>query len=36
MKGNDFNGRNMAIMAGEKATVAAMGEIKRKLKAMQQ
>ncbi|WP_025915991.1 patatin-like phospholipase family protein [Herminiimonas sp. CN] len=36
MKGNDFNGRNVAIMAGEKATVAAMGEIKRKLKAMQQ
>ncbi|MEO8408749.1 MAG: patatin-like phospholipase family protein, partial [Oxalobacteraceae bacterium] len=35
MKGNDFNGRNVAIMAGEKATVAAMGEIKRKLKAMQ-
>lgn len=35
MKGNDFNGRNMAIMAGEKATVAAMAEIKRKLKAMQ-
>ncbi|MGV8899650.1 MAG: patatin-like phospholipase family protein [Burkholderiaceae bacterium] len=36
MKGNDFNGRNRAIMAGEKATVAAMGEIKRKLKSMRQ
>jgi len=36
MKGNDFNGRNVAIMAGEKATIAAMGEIKLKLKAMQQ
>lgn len=36
MKGNDFNGRNIAIMAGEKATVAAMGEIKRKLKSMRQ
>lgn len=36
MKGNDFNGRNVAIMAGEKATLAAMGEIKQKLKAMQQ
>ncbi|MEO8598573.1 MAG: patatin-like phospholipase family protein [bacterium] len=36
MKGNDFNARNMAIMAGEKATVAAMGEIKRKLKNMRQ
>ncbi|MGV8891519.1 MAG: patatin-like phospholipase family protein [Burkholderiaceae bacterium] len=36
MKSNDFNGRNMAIMAGEKATVAAMDEIKRKLKGMRQ
>lgn len=36
MKGNDFNGRNVAIMAGEKATIAAMGEIKLKLKTMQQ
>lgn len=36
MKGNDFNGRNVAIMAGEKATIAAMGEIKLKLTAMQQ
>lgn len=36
MKGSDFNGRNVAIMAGEKATIAAMGEIKQKLKAMQQ
>ncbi|MEO6352323.1 MAG: patatin-like phospholipase family protein [Burkholderiaceae bacterium] len=36
MKGNDFNGRNVAIMAGEKATIAVMGEIKSKLKAMQQ
>lgn len=33
MKGNDFNGRNLAILAGEQATMAAMPEIKRKLKS---
>lgn len=31
MKGNDFNGRNTAILAGEQAASAAMPEIKRKL-----
>jgi NTE family protein len=31
MKGNDFPGRNMAILAGEQAAVAAMPEIKKKL-----
>lgn len=34
MKGNDFNGRNVAILAGEQATSAVMTEIKRKLEAM--
>jgi len=33
MKGNDFNGRNLAILAGEKATLALIAEIKQKLKA---
>lgn len=33
MKGNDFPGRNNAILAGEQAAAAAMGEIKRKLAA---
>ncbi|CAN5466435.1 patatin-like phospholipase family protein [soil metagenome] len=33
MKGNDFNGRNLAILAGEQAAGAAMAEIKQKLKA---
>jgi NTE family protein len=33
MKGNDFNGRNLAILAGEQAAYAAMAEIKLKLKA---
>lgn len=32
MKGNDFNGRNLAMLAGEQATMTAMPEIKRKLK----
>ncbi len=32
MKGNDFNGRNLAVLAGEQATMALMPEIKRKLK----
>lgn len=33
MKGNDFPGRNNAILAGEQATFAALGEIRRKLNA---
>lgn len=33
MKGNDFNGRNLAVLAGEQATMALMPEIKRKLRA---
>ena len=33
MKGNDFQQRNVAIMAGERATTAMMGEIKQRLKA---
>lgn len=33
MKGNDFQQRNVAIMAGERATAALMGEIKQRLKA---
>jgi NTE family protein len=33
MKGNDFNGRNIAILAGEQATIAAMADIRQKLKA---
>jgi NTE family protein len=32
MKGNDFNGRNIAILAGEQATMAVMADIKQKLK----
>ena len=36
MKGSDFNGRSLAILAGEQATMLMMPEIKRKLKAMQQ
>jgi NTE family protein len=36
MKGNDFNGRNLAILAGEQAAAAVMPQIKAKLKAMQQ
>lgn len=31
MKGGDFNGRNLAILAGEKAAMAALPEIRRKL-----
>jgi NTE family protein len=34
MKGSDFNGRNVAVLAGEQATSNAMAEIKRKLEAM--
>ena len=33
MKSNDFNGRNLAILAGEQATFAVMAQIKQKLKA---
>lgn len=36
MKGSDFAGRNLAILAGEKAAMSAMPEIKQKLKAMQE
>jgi NTE family protein len=32
MKGNDFQQRNVAIMAGERATAAQMADIKRRLK----
>lgn len=35
MKGNDFAGRNLAILAGEHAAMLAMPEIKKKLKALQ-
>jgi len=35
MKGNDFSGRNLAILAGERAAMAAMPEIKKKLKELQ-
>jgi NTE family protein len=34
MKGNDFNSRNLAVLAGEKATSVEMPEIKRKIEAM--
>jgi NTE family protein len=33
MKGNDFNGRGVAILAGEKAAQSQMSEIRQKLKA---
>jgi NTE family protein len=33
MKGNDFNGRNLAILAGEQAAAAVMTQLKQKLKA---
>lgn len=36
MKGTDFNGRNLAVLAGEQAAMAQMAEIKRKLKAMRE
>ena len=35
MGGNDFNGRNVAIMAGEQAAAEMMPQIKAKLKALQ-
>lgn len=33
MKGNDFNGRGTAILAGEKAALALIAEIRQKMKA---
>lgn len=36
MSGNDFNGRNLAILAGEQAAAAMMPQIKARLKARQQ
>ncbi|MES3024796.1 MAG: patatin-like phospholipase family protein [Pseudomonadota bacterium] len=36
MKGGDFNGRNLAILAGERAAAAMMPQIKARLKAKQQ
>lgn len=36
MKGSDFNGRNVAILAGERAAATAMVEIKQKLKALRE
>jgi NTE family protein len=36
MGGSDFNGRNLAILAGEQAAAAVMPQIKAKLKAKQQ
>lgn len=36
MKGSDFNGRNVAILAGEKATAAAIAEIRQKLKVLRE
>ena len=36
MKGSDFTGRNLAILAGERAAMAMVPELKQKLKAMQE
>jgi NTE family protein len=36
MKGADFAGRNLAILAGEKATIEVMAEIKQKLQALRE
>jgi NTE family protein len=36
MKGNDFPGRNVAVLAGEQAAMEMMGEIRRKLAAKRQ
>ena len=33
MKGNDFGGRNLAILAGEQATTKVMNDLRQKLKA---
>lgn len=35
MKGNDFNSRNLAVLAGEQATSGMMAEIKRKIELLQ-
>lgn len=35
MRGNDFAGRNLAILAGERATTQAMNEIRSKLRQKQ-
>jgi NTE family protein len=36
MKGNDFPGRNLAVLEGEQAAAAAMPEIRQKLKRMRE
>jgi NTE family protein len=36
MGSSDFNGRNLAILAGEQAAAAVMPQLKAKLKAKQQ
>lgn len=36
MKGSDFAGRNLAILAGEKAAMGAMVELKQKIRMMQE
>ena len=36
MKGSDFAGRNLAILAGERAAMAVIPELKQKLKVMQE
>lgn len=36
MKGSDFAGRNLAILAGEKAAMSAMTDIKQKIRLMQE
>ncbi|MCU6435224.1 patatin-like phospholipase family protein [Undibacterium sp. Jales W-56] len=36
MKGSDFAGRNLAILAGERAAMSAMTEIKQKIRMMQE
>jgi len=36
MKGSDFAGRNLAILAGEKSAMAVMAELKQKLKTAQE
>ncbi|MFA9275780.1 MAG: patatin-like phospholipase family protein [Candidatus Aquirickettsiella gammari] len=36
MKGSDFNGRNLAILAGEKAALAMIPELKEKIRAFQE
>ena len=36
MKGSDFAGRNLAILAGERAAMAVIPELKQKIKALQE